>query len=99
MRSRRLSRGREALDWGIATACVADGELESATDALVDELRGFSPLAQRAAKDVLNTAQHTTLQAGIEIEGNTYGRLRSSSDFREGVASFVEKRRPEWSGE
>ena len=78
---------------------MPDRELEQATDALVDELRGFSPLAQRAAKDVLNSAQHTTLQAGIEIEGNAYGRLRSSADFREGVASFVEKRRPVFSGE
>ena len=98
MRSRRLT-GPETLDWGIAAACVADGELEAATDALVDELRDFSPLAQRAAKDVLNTAQHTTLQAGMEIEGNAYGRLRSSADFREGVASFVEKRRPVFTGE
>ena len=98
MRSRRLT-GPEALDWGIATACVADGALEAATDSLVDELRGFSPLAQRAAKDVLNTAQHTTLQAGIELEGAAYGRLRSSADFREGVASFVEKRRPVFTGE
>ena len=98
MRSRRLA-GSEAFEWGIATTCVANGELEGATDAFVDELRGFSPLAQRAAKDVLNTAQHTTLQAGIEIEGNTYGRLRSSADFREGVASFVEKRRPVFTGE
>ena len=98
MRSRRLT-GREALDWGLATACVPDGELERATDGLVDELRGFSPLAQRTAKDVLNTSQHTTLQAGIEIEGNAYGRLRSSADFREGVASFVEKRRPVFTGE
>ena len=98
MRSRRLT-GPEALDWGIATACVPDEALEQAAGALADELRGFSPLAQRTAKDVLNAAQHTTLQAGIEIEGNAYGRLRTSADFREGVASFVAKRRPVFTGE
>ncbi|MEM7251522.1 MAG: enoyl-CoA hydratase/isomerase family protein [Pseudomonadota bacterium] len=98
MRSRRL-KGPEALDWGIAVDCVPDDQLEAATDALVDELRGFSPLAQRTAKGALNAAQHTTLAAGIEIEGNAYGRLRSSHDFREGVESFLAKRKPEFTGE
>jgi 2-oxoglutaroyl-CoA hydrolase len=98
MRSRRLT-GPEALEWGIALECVDDSELGAATDALVKELRGFSPLAQRTAKDVLSQAQHTTLHAGIEIEGNAYGRLRSSADFREGVASFIEKRKPNFTGE
>jgi len=32
-------------EWGKATECVADGELEAATDALVEELRSFPPLA------------------------------------------------------
>src|SRR6202171_6146456 len=49
MRSRRIP-GPQALDWGIATECVADADLEKATDALVEELRGFSPLAQRTAQ-------------------------------------------------
>ncbi|MCH9671391.1 MAG: enoyl-CoA hydratase/isomerase family protein [Gammaproteobacteria bacterium] len=98
MRSRRL-KGSEALDWGIAVDCVPDADLEKATDALVDELRTFSPLAQRTAKGALNSAQHTTLAAGIEIEGNAYGRLRSSHDFREGVESFLAKRKPEFTGE
>src|SRR5436189_5973519 len=44
MRSRRIS-GRQAYDWGIAMECVADEQLESATDALADELRAFAPLA------------------------------------------------------
>ena len=35
---------------------------------------------------------------GMEIEGNAYGRLRSSDDFREGVDSFVNKRKPEFTG-
>src|SRR5574340_155543 len=37
MRSRRIS-GAEAYEWGVATECVSDAELEAATDRLVDEL-------------------------------------------------------------
>src|SRR5262249_49243266 len=48
MRSRRIA-AKQAYDWGIATDCVADDKLEASTDALVDELRTFSPLAQRTA--------------------------------------------------
>ena len=56
MRSKRIP-ARQALDWGIATDCVADTELEAATDALVDELRAFSPIAQRTAKKLLNDTE------------------------------------------
>ena len=97
MRARRLS-GKEAVDWGIAVSCVPAGELAAAADALVDELRGFSPLAQRTAKGVLNAAQNAAPHIGMEIEGNAYGRLRSSDDFREGVDSFVNKRKPNFTG-
>src|SRR6056297_1172093 len=48
MRAKRID-GAQALAWGIATECVPDDQLENATQALVDELRGFSPLAQRTA--------------------------------------------------
>ena len=93
MRARRLT-GKEAADWGIATQCVPDGELESATDALVEELRAFSPLAQRTAKRLINESEDATLSTAIELEGHSYSRLRSSDDFREGVTAFGEKRPP-----
>ncbi|MCP5368755.1 MAG: enoyl-CoA hydratase/isomerase family protein [Hyphomicrobiales bacterium] len=96
-RSRRVP-GRQALDWGIVLDCVPDDQLEATVDAFVDELRGFSPLAQRTIKGVLNAAQNTTLEAGIEIEGNAYGRLRTSEDFKEGVEAFHGKRKPEFRG-
>jgi len=97
MRSRRIP-GRQAFDWGVATECVPDGDLEAATDALVEELRAFSPLAQRTAKKLLNDSDDALLTTAIELEGHCYSRLRTSEDFREGVEAFHAKRAPRFEG-
>jgi 2-oxoglutaroyl-CoA hydrolase len=97
MRSRWIS-GKESESWGIATRCVEDNLLEESTNELVKELLNFSPLAQRTIKSVLRTAQDTTLHAAIELEGQAYGRLRSSNDFAAGVKAFNEKKKAKWSG-
>ncbi|MFM2051775.1 MAG: hypothetical protein RL682_2266 [Pseudomonadota bacterium] len=98
MRSRRIS-GQQAYEWGVATACVPDDQLEAATDALVEELRAFSPLAQRTAKKLLNDTEDSPLSIAIELEGHCYSRLRTSSDFREGVEAFGAKRPPHFTGQ
>ncbi|HBH40077.1 MAG TPA: crotonase [Curvibacter sp.] len=97
MRSRRIP-GQQAYDWGVATAIVPDADLEKATDELVDELRSFSPLAQRTAKKLLNDTEDSPLTVAIELEGHCYSRLRSSEDFREGVEAFHDKRNPKFVG-
>ena len=97
MRSRRIT-GQQALEWGIATECVADAELEKSTDALVAELVQFAPLAQRTAKKLLNDTEDATLATAIELEGHAYSRLRSSEDFREDVTAFHAKRKPVFKG-
>jgi 2-oxoglutaroyl-CoA hydrolase len=97
MRSKRIP-AKQALEWGIVTECVADAKLEAATDALADELRAFSPIAQRTAKKLLNDTEDATLSIAIELEGHCYSRLRRSDDFREGVEAFHAKRPAKFKG-
>jgi 2-oxoglutaroyl-CoA hydrolase len=97
MRSRRIS-GEEAFAWGIAVSVVPDDKLDAAVASLVEKLKVFSPLAQRTAKSVINDAQDATLHAGIELEGQAFGRLRGTHDFAEGVESFKQRRKPKFEG-
>lgn len=97
MRSRRIP-GQQAYEWGIAIQCVKDAELEKVTDDLVNELREFSPLAQRTLKKLLNDSEDASLTAAIELEGHCYSRLRTSDDFAEGVKAFGEKRKAKFKG-
>ncbi len=97
MRGKRLS-GEEAFNLGIACEVVKKENLDKTTQSLVDELIDVSPLAQRTIKSVLNSTQNSTLHTSIELEGEAYGRLRSSNDFKEGVESFSEKRKPKYTG-
>jgi 2-oxoglutaroyl-CoA hydrolase len=98
MRRRRVGAD-EALALGLVTEVVPAVELDAAVGRLVDDLAKFSPLALAMAKRVLNQAYEGPLAQGLELEGLAYGLLQQTHDFREGVESFVEKRKPEFTGE
>lgn len=98
MRAKRIT-AQQAYDWGIATEVVSDEQLEDSVSALVDELRRFSPLAQRTAKKLINDNEDAPLAVAIEMEGHCYSRLRSSHDFKEGVEAFHGKRKAVFIGE
>lgn len=91
--------GEQALAWGIVSVLAADAEaLESELAALVDAMLGYSPIALRTAKEVLDKGGDGPLYTGIELERKAYAMLRSSHDFAEGVSAFIEKRPAKFEG-
>ena len=89
----------EAQGWGLITRIADD---TAALDRIVDEitttLANMSPLALKTIKRVLNTSYDTSLSVGLEVEGHAYEKLRESSDYKEGITAFIEKRKANFTG-
>jgi 2-oxoglutaroyl-CoA hydrolase len=94
----RISAAK-AGEWGLLADVAEDARaLEAEVGSLVGALLGFSPLALRTAKEVLDRGTDGPLYTGIELERKAYAMLRSSRDFTEGVTAFIEKRPPKFEG-
>lgn len=89
----------QAHEWGLVAAVAEDATaLDAEVDRIVETLLGYSSLALRTAKEVLDKGVDGPLYTGIELERKAYAMLRSSRDFQEGVQAFQEKRAPKFTG-
>ena len=89
----------QAHDWGLLASMVEDREgLDTEVGRIVEILLGYSPLALRMAKEVIDAGADGPLMTGIELERKAYSLLRATHDFAEGVDAFVNKRKPEFTG-
>jgi len=94
----RTFTAREAYERGLVSEIVAREETLPAALALASEIASLPPLAVRAAKEAVNRAYELSLEAGLEFERRNFFMLFASDDQKEGMAAFVEKRKPAWKG-
>jgi enoyl-CoA hydratase len=88
----------EAAENGLVTRLVAREETLPQALALAAEVAAQPLIAVIAAKEAVNRAFELSLEAGLEFERRNFFLLFASEDQKEGMAAFVEKRKPEWKG-
>ena len=90
---------QQAHDWGLVASLVEDADaLQSEVERIVKVLLGYSPLALRLAKEVIDAGADGPLQTGIELERKAYSLLRASHDFAEGVDAYWNTRKTTFTG-
>ncbi len=94
--SGRLFDAEEAWRLGLVNEVVAPEELAQRVQVLADVLVANSPKSLKATKGLMVAQNRAWLDAATEAALEASAQARMTADFREGIAAFLEKRKPVW---
>jgi len=94
----RIIGAEEAARMGLVNEIVAPENLMTRARELAALLMENSPASLRATKKLLSDHARAELDTQIEAAVRENAAVRTTADFREGITSFLEKRKPVWSG-
>jgi enoyl-CoA hydratase/carnithine racemase len=90
--------GREAAAMGLASEAVPDEQVLARALELAGAIAALPPLAVMQTKEVLLAGADASLYTGLLLERKSFEVLFASRDQKEGMAAFVEKRKPKFEG-
>ncbi|MGP0095983.1 MAG: enoyl-CoA hydratase/isomerase family protein [Terriglobales bacterium] len=94
----RIFDAGEALELGLINEIVPAEKLMDRARELAGQLAENGPMSLFLTKRLLTEHARAELDAQIEAAIQENAGIRQSADFREGIASFLEKRKPQWTG-
>lgn len=94
--SARIFTAEEAFTLGLVTQIVAPEALQSRVDELLRSLVANSPQSLGATKRLLAAQHRAWLDKAIDLAMEANANARNTEDFREGIAAFLQKRKPHW---
>jgi methylglutaconyl-CoA hydratase len=94
----RLFDAAEAHRFGLVNEVVAPADLMPRARALAQQIMENSPTSVRATKRLINGFIKDVLDRQIAAAVEDNAKIRTTDDFREGITSFLEKRKPVWTG-
>lgn len=89
----------EAHRLGLVTQVVPQEKLMESARELAQSLIASSPTSLRLTKRIILRWSEKEIERDLAIAIRESAAIRRTADFREGLASFLEKRRPEWRGQ
>jgi methylglutaconyl-CoA hydratase len=95
----RLFTAEEALHIGLINEIVPAEKLLARVRELASQLMENSPASLAFTKRLLSDHAREQLDAQIDAATRENAAIRKTADFREGIASFLEKRKPHWTGQ
>ena len=98
MTGRRV-KADEALQIGLVNRVVPDADLPAETSKLAQQLAGLPTRAIGLTKRAINASGNNELDAQLDYEAMLQTTAGQTRDHREGIAAFLEKRRPDFTGE
>jgi enoyl-CoA hydratase len=93
----RMMDVTEAEKANLVSRIVPAAELMAETIKIAEKIAGLSPVAVALAKKAVNAAFETTLAQGVQYERAGFLSLFGTPDQQEGMAAFIEKRKPKFS--
>lgn len=93
-----LFSAQDAFQMGLVSEVVADGEVEKRAIELAGQIAELPPLAVEQIKETVLRGLDASLETGLALEAKAIQLLFSSQDQKEGMAAFIGKRKPKFSG-